>query len=333
MIRYIFGWAGPSGFGASTTAEQIVDTYEDRVKGKVILITGCNSGIGYEASKQLARGGGIVVLGCRSLANAQATATRIRQELKRDDVQLHPLELDLSSFASIRAGVNTFLGWNLSSTPSLLHILINNAGVMATPHTFTADGHEMQFGTNHLGHFLLTNLLLDSLKRGAKESGWGRVVNVSSIGHWMTRFSAFPFEDLKGEKHYEKWHRYAVSKLANIYHAMTLNKKLDGTGITAYSVHPGVINTNLMRHNASFITTVANNISPSVMMAKSIPQGAATELYCAFAPDIDTLEKGAGGFFADCNHEVSYRAKNSFDEETATMLWDVSEKLTSSTFA
>jgi NAD(P)-dependent dehydrogenase (short-subunit alcohol dehydrogenase family) len=114
------------------------------------------------------------------------------------DVHLHPLEVDLSNFASIRKSVETFLSFNLLATPSLLHILINNAGIMACPQSFTPDGLELQIGTNHFGHFLLTNLLGDSLKRGAKQNGWARVVNVSSIGHWMARSTGIPFEDLKG---------------------------------------------------------------------------------------------------------------------------------------
>jgi NAD(P)-dependent dehydrogenase (short-subunit alcohol dehydrogenase family) len=187
----------------------------------------------------------------------------------------------------------------------------------------------MQFGTNHLGHFLLTNYLIPALKRGADSNGGARIVNVSSIGHFMAR-SGIPFEDLKGEKHYEKWHRYGVSKLANILHAMELNRRLTGTGITAYSLHPGVIATNLMRHQSGFLEKLQHLLSGRFSFQKTIPQGAATTLYCALAPNIDTPETGAGGFFADCNLETFYRSKNSTNQAAAEKLWEVSANLTMS---
>lgn len=336
LIRYVFGWPGPSGYGSATTAEEVATKYQDRVKGRVVFITGSNSGIGYESAKAFARVGAIVVLACRSLSNAENAAKSIREQLSQeksidvDALQIHPVELDLSSFASIRKGAETFLNLNLGGTsPSQLHILLNNAGVMACPKTLTADGFELQFGTNHLGHFLLTNLLSDALRRGAANNGWARVVNVASMGHFMAR--SIPFDDLTAEKGYEKWGRYGVSKLCNILHAVELNHRFqedkkpeEGEGVTAYSLHPGVISTNLGRHMGSFFTS--NDKLAWLTLQKTIPQGAATQVYCALAPNIT-----AGGYYSDCNE--GYRSSVSLDLELAKKLWEVSEQLTSSKLA
>lgn len=199
---------------------------DTKIVGKVVIITGANSGIGKETAIDLARRGGKIYIACRDAKRAEDALKEIQTRSGSNDV--HFLQLDLASMDSIRE-----FSKNFHELESQLHILVNNAGVMACPKAATQDGFEMQLGTNHLGHFVLTHLLLDLLKASPPS----RVVVVSSLFHIVGKIRK---EDLFGEKFYFRWFAYASSKLANILFARELSKRLDGTGVTANSLHPGL---------------------------------------------------------------------------------------------
>ena len=198
---------------------------DTRIDGKVVIITGANSGIGKETAIDLAKRGGKIYIACRDIKRGENALADIREKSLSEKIYF--LQLDLASLNSIKEFSKKF-----HELESQLHILINNAGVMACPKAFTEDGFEMHFGTNHLGHFLLTNLLLDVLKASAPS----RVVVVSSLFHV---FGKVRKNDLFGEKFYFRWFAYGTSKLANILFTRELAQKLVGTGVTANCLHPG----------------------------------------------------------------------------------------------
>jgi retinol dehydrogenase 12 len=206
---------------------------ETKIDGKVVIITGANSGIGKETAIDLARRGGKVYIACRDTKRGEDALSDIKD--KSGSVNVHFLQLDLASMASIHEFSKKF-----HELEAQLHVLINNAGVMACPKAMTKDGFEMQIGTNHMGHFLLTNLLLDLLKQTAPS----RVINVSSLFHWYGRINK---DDLNSEKSYWRWIAYGQSKIANILFTRELARRLEGTGVTANSLHPGAVRTELMR--------------------------------------------------------------------------------------
>ena len=208
-------------------------TKNTRIDGKVVIITGANSGIGKETAIDLAKRGGKIYIACRDVKRGEDALKEIK-ELSGSD-KVHFLPLDLASLESIRDFSKKF-----HELEAQLHILINNAGVMGCPKALTKDGFEMQIGTNHMGHFLLTNLLLDLLK----QSSPSRIIVLSSLFHWYGRINK---EDLNSEKSYWKWAAYGQSKLANILFARELAKKLAGTGVTVNCVHPGAVRTGLTR--------------------------------------------------------------------------------------
>jgi retinol dehydrogenase 12 len=204
-----------------------------KIDGKVVIITGANSGIGKETAIDLAKRGGKVYIACRDVKRGEDALSDIKD--KSGSGNVHFLQLDLASMASIHEFSKKF-----HELEAQLHILINNAGVMACPKAMTKDGFEMQIGTNHMGHFLLTNLLLDLLKQTAP----ARIVNVSSLFHWYGRINR---DDLNSEKSYWRWIAYGQSKIANILFTRELARRLEGTGVTANSLHPGAVRTELMR--------------------------------------------------------------------------------------
>lgn len=193
-----------------------------------------------------------------------------------------------------------------------LHILINNAGVMAIPRTTTVDGLEMQIGTNHFGHFLLTNLLLDTLKASAPS----RIINVSSLAHKIGKINR---DDINLEKSYEKWSAYGQSKLANILFTRELAKRLADTGVTANSLHPGSVSTELQRH----ITVLNLIMAPFKFLFKTPKAGAQTSIALAVDPDLKNV---TGKYFADC--KVASETKAAQSDETAKWLWTKSEEIT-----
>ena len=205
------------------------------LNGKTVIITGANTGIGKATAIDLAKRNARVILACRSQEKGKKAEMDVRRESGSSNVHFH--QLDLSSFASIKKFAKEIL-----SEESSIDVLINNAAVMFCAFGKTEDGFETQFGVNHLGHFLLTNLLLDKIKQAPE----GRIVTVSSLGHTYT--SKFDLDTINSEAHYSPYDAYFKSKLANVLFTKELAKRLTGTNVTANSVHPGGVSTELGRH-------------------------------------------------------------------------------------
>ncbi|XP_009004465.1 retinol dehydrogenase 12 isoform X1 [Callithrix jacchus] len=275
-----------------------------QLPGKVVVITGANTGIGKETARELARRGARVYIACRDVLKGESAASEIRADTKNSQVLVR--KLDLSDTKSIRAFAEGFL-----AEEKQLHVLINNAGVMMCPYSKTADGFETHLGVNHLGHFLLTYLLLERLKVSAP----ARVVNVSSVVHHVGNIH---FHDLQSEKRYSRSFAYCHSKLANVLFTRELAKRLQGTGVTTYAVHPGIVRSELVRHS-SLLCLLWRLFSPFVKTAR---EGAQTSLHCALAEGLEPL---SGKYFSDCKRTwVSPRARNN---KTAERLWNVSCEL------
>ncbi|NXK54235.1 RDH12 dehydrogenase, partial [Chauna torquata] len=287
-----------------------------KLDGKVVIITGANTGIGKETARDLA-GRGKVIVACRDVAKAEAAASEIRAETGNQQVIVK--KLDLADTKSIREFADNFLAEEKD-----LHILINNAGVMLCPYSKTADGFEMHLGVNHLGHFLLTFLLLERLKQSAP----ARIVNVSSLAHHVGRIR---FHDLHGEKSYNRGLAYCHSKLANVLFTRELARRLQGKSqrraeqfsawllsITANSLHPGSVYSELVRY--SFVMTWLWRIFSFFL--KTPREGAQTSLYCAVAEELESV---TGQYFSDCR--PAYVSPQGRDDETAKKLWNVSCEL------
>lgn len=292
---------GPSGFGYGSTAEDVTEGLD--LKGKTVLITGCNSGIGKESFRVLAKRGAHIIAAARSVEKAQATA----DELGVSE-QATAVACELSEPDSVRACVEA-----VKALGRPVDVLMLNAGIMALPELQTAHGYELQFLTNHIGHFILSQGLLETLSDDA------RVVALSSAGHQHTPRGGIDFENLDGSKGYDAWRFYGQSKLANLLFALELGRRFEGTGRQAYSVHPGVINTNLTRHMNAVLTTIFGFFESLTL--KSVEQGAATQCYVAVHPDV----KASGAYFADCNRTKTSR--HGQDMELAKRLWEESERI------
>jgi len=250
--------------------------------------------------------GAFVILAGRRMDKLNEAVEAIKLEVK--DAKVEAMELDLGSLNSVRNFSEKFKNKNIP-----LHILVNNAGVMALPNRETTeDGFEKQIGVNHFGHFLLTTLLLDNIKKSAP----ARIVNVTSSGHQLGNLD---LEDLQLEKSYGAWKAYGNSKLANILFTKELQKRLEGTEIDVYAVHPGYVDTELARNMTGGY--VLSRFSK--FLAKTPYQGALTSIKVSIDPSV----KGQGGlYWVDCHiAEPSARAK---DMTMASKLWDISEKLT-----
>ncbi|XP_011471657.2 retinol dehydrogenase 12-like isoform X1 [Oryzias latipes] len=281
-----------------------------RLDGKTVLVTGANSGIGKETSRDLARRGARVVMACRDLSRAVQAAEEIRKSTGNGNVVVR--HLDLASLYSVRTFAKEFL-----DTEDRLDILINNAGVMMCPKRLTEDGFETQLAVNHLGHFLLTNLLLPKLR----SSSPSRVVNVSSIAH---RGGRIDFDDLFfSRRPYGALESYRQSKLANILFTRDLARRLKGSGVSAFCLHPGVIRTELGRHVESWFPLLGALLRlPALLLMKTPWQGCQTTLFCAVTPG---LEDRSGCYFSDCEEREA--APEGRDDEAARRLWDASARL------
>uniref|UniRef100_A0A8D0W4A8 NADP-retinol dehydrogenase n=1 Tax=Sus scrofa TaxID=9823 RepID=A0A8D0W4A8_PIG len=272
-----------------------------QLPGKVAVVTGANTGIGKETAKELAKRGKIIPLQFKNIPGVPVMAQWLTNPTRNHEVKSSRLELaDQKQVQEYSVG---FL-----PQEKHLHILINNAGVMMCPYSKTADGFETHIGVNHLGHFLLTHLLLEKLK----ESAPSRVVNVSSLAHHMGRIH---FHNLQGEKFYHAGLAYCNSKLANVLFTQELARRLKGSGVTTYSVHPGTVDSELVRHS-SLLRWIWWLFS---FFIKTPQQGAQTSLYCALTEGLEVL---SGNHFSDCHVAwVSAQARN---ETVARRLWDVS---------
>ncbi|XP_037007698.2 retinol dehydrogenase 14 [Artibeus jamaicensis] len=285
------------------------------MQGKTVLITGANSGLGRATAAELLRMGARVIMGCRDRARAEEAAGELRRDLRPDGGpdtggvgELVIRELDLASLCSVRA----FCQEMLQEEPRL-DVLINNAGIFQCPYMKTEDGFEMQFGVNHLGHFLLTNLLLGLLKSSAPS----RIVVVSSK---LYKYGDINFEDLNSEQSYNKSFCYSRSKLANILFTRELARRLEGTQVTVNALHPGIVRTNLGRHIhiPLWVRPLFNLVSWAFF--KTPEEGAQTSIYLASSPEVEGV---SGKYFGDCKEEELL--PKAMDESVARKLWDVSE--------
>ncbi|XP_042474268.1 short-chain dehydrogenase TIC 32 B, chloroplastic-like [Zingiber officinale] len=316
-FREATGIKGPSGFGSGNTAEEVTKGID--ASHLTVIITGGSSGIGAETARVLAFRGAHVIIGARNLE----AANNVKQRILRGQIspaRVDIIQIDVSSLRSVRAFADKFLAMDLP-----LNVLINNAGIMYCPFQLSEDGVEMQFATNHLGHFLLTNLLLEKMKTTAAKTGTeGRIVNLSSVAHIGPYSEGIKFDKLNDKKAYNDKLAYGQSKLANILHSNELARRLkaEGANVTANSVHPGLVRTNLGKYSPVFMTVLK---TVTCVLWKNIPQGAATSCYVAVHPNL----KGVSGkYFADSNEEKPSNMAR--DAVLAKKLWDFSEQLVNS---
>ena len=290
--------------------------YSPNLSSKIIIITGANSGIGEYTAEVLAKLGATIILACRNLQKAKQTKENIQK--RTGNVKIEVIPLDLADFASIREFVKVF-----NEKYKKLDILLNNAGnINFYDHNLTKDGFEMEFGTNHLGHFLLTNLLLDNLKRAAPS----RVINVSSLAY---KSGKNEYKEIRAEHYHGVNYAYARSKLANILFTRQLAKNLtaEKTDIKVVTLHPGVILTGLnqkMQEKYWWVRLIVFILRPLLyVIFKDIKHGAQTSLHCAL---VDHEKLVNGGFYTDCQEkETLPHAK---DEQVMKELWELSVKET-----
>ena len=287
-----------------------VCTSKATMAGKTVIITGANAGIGKATAIDMAQRGARVIMACRDLKRGEAALNDIVEETGSKKVVLK--HLDLASLKSVRKFAE-----DINKNEPELHVLINNAGLAYPPkQSKTEDGFELTVGVNYLGHFLLTNLLLDLLKRTAPSR---IVVVASTVHHQLTK--EFRFDNIHSEKFYDKWDAYGQSKLACILFTRELAKRLEGTGVTINSLHPGVM-----------VTELANNFMNPIGMffimvgmrflAKTNEQGAQTTIHLAVSREVKDV---SGLYFSDC--EVKEPSKPAQDDGTAKKLWEVSADL------
>ena len=281
------------------------------INGKIAIVTGANSGIGFETARYLAFKGAHVIMACRNMQKGEAA----REQLLRlhPQVKVELMHLDLSDLRSVRGFVDEITG-----RFDRLDLLINNAGIMMTPYGQTADGFELQFGTNHLGHFALTGLLLDLLDR----TPGARVVTISSMGH---RMGEIDFENLNAEKEYNRQGAYSQSTLANLLFAYELQRRLETAGVDVIYIaaHPGWTATDLQRHSGLFQFL-------NTFFAQKIRMGALPTLRAAVDPAAGSGDYyGPEGFGGMRGYPVKVDSNSrSHDTEIAAKLWTVSEQLT-----
>jgi NAD(P)-dependent dehydrogenase (short-subunit alcohol dehydrogenase family) len=297
---------------AKWTTEQIPDQ-----TGRTAIVTGANSGLGLVSARELARRGASVVLACRNAEKGAAALEAISRVAPR--AQLELAALDLGSLASVQAFAERF-----RSTHDGLDLLLNNAGVMAPPRQVTADGFELQFGTNHLGHFALTGRLIGAME-GREDA---RVVTLSSNAHKMGRID---FEDLQSERRYSRWRAYGQSKLADLMCALELDRRLRAAGSTVKSLaaHPGYAATNLQSAAAPTLDRIVMVLT-NALAAQSADRGALPSLYAATQPGLEGgIYVGPDGIGEFRGHPRQVSPNGAArDERVAARLWEVSEELT-----
>jgi NAD(P)-dependent dehydrogenase (short-subunit alcohol dehydrogenase family) len=301
----------------TTTDEVLAGT---DLSGRTAVVTGASSGLGRETARALASKGARVVLAVRDPDGKGAAArATLREEVPGASFDV--VELDLTSLESVRAGAKSVLASN-----ETIDLLINNAGIMAAPLGRTAEGHEMQFGTNHLGHFLFTNLVLPAVLAGAP----ARIVNLTSAGH---QSSDVVWNDVDYEhRPYDKWEAYGQAKTANILFTVELDRRLASHGVHAYAVHPGMIVTQLGRHlNRDDIKSLGERAKArgtTLPAYKTVEQGAATSVWCATAPEL----AGTGGVYCEDCHVSENHAPWALNADNARRLWTLSEQMVGQEF-
>jgi WW domain-containing oxidoreductase len=293
---------GPSGFGYNSTAEEVTAGLD--LSSKTILVTGCNSGLGLETTRVLALRGAQVFGTARSVLKGEAAFAAVSAGAGR----FKAFACELAEPQSVRACIEAVKKQGVK-----LDVIIANAGIMALPKLQQAHGYELQFFTNHIGHFILVTGLLDILADDA------RVVCLSSAGHNLAPRNGIDFDNLSGAKGYSRWRAYGQSKLANVLFANELARRFAGTAKTANSLHPGVIATNLGRHDMA--SRYAMPLLTPIGL-KTVPQGAATETFVATHPSLAGV---SGEYFANCN--VARTRRDARDPALAKRLWQESERI------
>ncbi|KAJ1937623.1 Retinol dehydrogenase 14, partial [Linderina macrospora] len=302
----------PSAPSASSRIDHIIMDHreahkdDDKSVQKVAIVTGANSGIGLVTANALARAGYQTILACRNPDLAQEALGTLKRQTGLDTFEV--MQLDLASLASVSRFVKEF-----KTKYDTLDILVNNAGVMMCPYSQTKDGIEMQFGTNHIGHFALTTQLLDSLKAA---KGGARVVVVASLAYVLT--TGIDYSAIENKEKYDRNNNYAMAKLSNIMFSNALARKLEGTNVTVNSLHPGSIATNLTRHvgTGAIMDAVTN------MVMIDAQAGALTSIYLALSPDVEGV---SGKYYARCGEATPH--PKALDEAEQDRLWEYSEKL------
>lgn len=291
-------------------------------QGKMAIVTGANTGLGFETALGLAKVGATVILACRNLEKAEAAKAEILAQVP--DAKLEVMPLDLGSLSSVREFAASY-----KDKYSQLDLLINNAGIMFPPYSKTEDGFESQIGVNHLGHFLLTALLIDLMP----DNSDARIVSLSSNAH---KFGKINFEDLQSEQKYSSTAAYGQSKLACLMFADELNRKLKASGknILSVAAHPGVAQTELARHMPGFLVTLIRwTIAPFI--THPVDEAALPTLLAALGAEVEGGDyfgpQGKGEMTGEPG--VAVKADHAKDTEVAAKLWQVSEELTDHKFA
>ena len=311
-------------FGSESTTDEVLEGVD--LSGRRVLVTGASAGLGQETARVVAAHGGNVVLGVRDLAKGEQAAVPVREAAAAHGADVELRAVDLASLASVRAFTDGML-----ADHDRLDVIIANAGVMATPEGRTADGFETQFGTNHLGHFVLVNRLRPLLAGGP-----ARIVNLTSAGH---RFSDVVLDDVNFEQTaYDPWQAYGRSKTANILFAVELDRRGRATAQRACAVHPGTILTELGRHlTEETLGALDSARAGQAMVWKTIPQGAATSVWAGFVAGADEI---GGRYCQDCGvAPVTEDATTgggvfayALDPDRAAALWTRSEELVGESF-
>ncbi len=299
LVSFLRGRRGKSGFGYASSAEEVTAGLD--LTGRHILVTGVASGLGFESARVLAQRGATILGAARTLERASAACSAFGP-------RAIALECELSEPVSVRAAANEVKKLGIQ-----LDVILCNAGIMALPNRQVKHGQELQFLTNHIGHFILVQGLRDVLAPEA------RVVVLSSEAHRMAPPSGIRFDDLGFEQGYRPWLAYGHSKLANLLFARALARRLPA-GQTANAVHPGVIGTDLWRH----LGLVAKVVSPviSAVALKSIPEGASTQCFVATRPELAGV---TGEYFSNCN--LAQSSAHGADQALADRLWEVTERI------
>jgi NAD(P)-dependent dehydrogenase (short-subunit alcohol dehydrogenase family) len=285
---------------------QMKEKLKANMYGNICLVTGATNGIGKAAALALAQMGATVVLVGRNAPKTVQLVDEIRAASGNQNVD--SLLADLSSQQEVRRLASEFKG----SYPHL-HVLLNNAGGTFTTRQLSVDGIEMTFALNHLAYFLLTNLLLDTLKASAP----ARIINVSSDAHSRGRID---FDNLQGERSYSSFGPYGNSKLANILFTTELARRLEGTGVTVNALHPGLTSTGFGKNNPGILMKIMGAVIP--LIAHSPEKGAETSIYLASSPEVQSI---TGKYFVDC--KVTQPASQAADRTVARRLWDASAEM------